>query len=164
MKPACCILAILALGTAGCGHHRAPAGSLINAEASMPAGLPYDPLKWRVITSGVDRRNSAMFTLFGNDPAVDHARAALQSPYPAGSILSLVTWRQQDDPHWFGAKIPARIESIEFISVAAADAKSAPYSYQRFEGAPLKESAGADTGVFGKRINWILNLGASLMP
>ena len=39
-----------------------------------------------------------MYTLFGNDLAVQYAHTNPQHDYPAGSVLSLVTWSQQEDP------------------------------------------------------------------
>jgi hypothetical protein len=127
------------------------------AESSLPAGLPYDPIKWRVINSGVDQRTSSIYMVFGNDAAVDHARAGSPSPYPIGSILAMITWRQQDDPHWFGAKIPGPIHSIEYVGVY-------PASYQRFDGEPLRKSSGGDSAAIAQRVNLILGVKASVMP
>jgi hypothetical protein len=158
MRTACLLLAALALSLPACGNHHTPSAELINSAASLPPGLPYDPLKWRVITSGIDPRNSTMFTLFGNDPAVDHARTGSQGAYPPGSILSLVTWRQQDDPHWYGAKIPQRVESVEFVSIDPAPGESP--SYEIYDGAASKRMAAAS----GTRASQILSLKASVMP
>ena len=163
-KAACCFLGFVALCPTSCSHHRTLPANLINTEASLPAGLPYNPLTLRVITSGADRQQSTMFTLFGNDRAVDHARGFTQVPYPPGSMLSLVTWRQQDDPNWFGAKIPGAVETIEFLCVPSASGRSLPYSYKKFAGTPLSEMPAANDIAFRKRADWILTLKASLMP
>ncbi len=126
-------------------------------EPSLPAGLPYDPLKWRVITSGADQRSSSMYMVFGNDVAVQHARAGSASGYPSGSILAMITWHQQDDPHWFGAKIPGTIDSIEYVGVD-------PSSYRRFDGMHLRRSSGGDSAAVARRVSLILGLRASVMP
>jgi|SRR5271167_1418535 len=34
--------------------------------------------------------------------------------------LSLVTWKQQEDRRWFGAKIPAASKSVELVAVGTA--------------------------------------------
>ena len=60
-----------------------------------------------------------MSTLYGNDVAVRYARMNPQQDYPAGSVLSLVTWVQREDGHWFGAKIPGPVKSVEFVTVTA---------------------------------------------
>lgn len=43
--------------------------------------MPYNPLEWRVLNTAVDPQCSTV------------------------STLSLVTWSEREDPHWFGARI-----------------------------------------------------------
>ena len=88
-----------------------------NGAAALPPGLPADPLQGEVITSSVDATNAAMATEFGNGVAASHARTGGQAPYPAGSVLYVVTWRQQDDAHWFGGRIAAKVMSVESVTV-----------------------------------------------
>jgi hypothetical protein len=59
----------------------------------------------RVITSWIDPKSSTMSTLYGNDQAVDYARTNADQKYPDGALLTLVTWKQMADDHWFGARI-----------------------------------------------------------
>ena len=80
-----------------------------------------------------------MYTLFGNDLAVQYARKNSQHDYPAGSVLSLVAWNQQEDPRWFGGNLPATPKSVEFVTVGVAPDHRPLYSYQDFEGAPFKK-------------------------
>lgn len=44
--------------------------------------------------------------VIGNDLAVEYARSHSQQGYPAGSVISLVTWTQREDPRWFGKGQP----------------------------------------------------------
>lgn len=96
---------------------------LVNsAAAALPASLPFQPLAWNPITLFVDRDRRTMSTLFGNEVAMQAARAGHASglvPYPPGSVLALVTWAQRDDPHWFGARIPGAPLSVEFVQLPA---------------------------------------------
>ena len=85
--------------------------------------LPQNVLEWRVIATGVNTQDATMFTLFGNDLAVMHSRTNPNQPYPAGSVLSLVTWTQQEDPRWFGAKIPGTLKSVESVTMPADDSR-----------------------------------------
>jgi len=163
MKAVLLSLAVLSLALPGCSDHRTPASALINADASLPAGLPYDPLQWRIIDSTVDQRAATMSTLFGNDPAVDHARSEATGAWPPGSVLALVTWEQQSDPRWFGAQIPGRIKSIEFVTANSTPEKGLSFSYQRFEGAPLKQTPTPDA-VEAAQVRQILGHKASMMP
>jgi hypothetical protein len=108
--------------------------------AALPAGLPYQPMGWSVITLYADRERRTMAVLFGNAEAMKavSARGAMPqaSQYPAGAVLALVTWAQRDDPHWFGARIPDVPLSVEFVTAGAA---GEPGSYRRFAGTGLAE-------------------------
>jgi len=125
--------------------------------------LPFDPLQWRVITASVDRQASSMSTLYGNDVAVDAARARLPGGYPAGSVLSLVTWHQQDDDHWFGAKIPAAPATVEFVMVGKTGSELS-YGYKLYEGTQLTETTVKEGGSAHDRIAYILSQTAAAMP
>lgn len=112
-----------------------------NAAASLPASLPYQPLWWRAITMCVDPRTRAMATLYGNETALKALNlrgtgVATTASYAPGAVLALVTWNQRDDPHWFGARIPDKPQSVEFVEVGA-ESRS---SYRRFAGAELAPS------------------------
>jgi hypothetical protein len=90
----------------------------------------------RRLASSVDRSQSTMSTLYGNDIAVEHARSqSLADPYPPGATLSLVTWSQRRDAHWFGGKLPSALRSIETVTAGRPSA-TPPYAYQRVFAAP----------------------------
>jgi len=73
----------------------------------------------KVITTFINKKDSTMSTLYGNDIAVQNARVG--QPYGAGAVVSLVTWLQRGDPHWFGGRIPGKLSSIEIMSFFGAD-------------------------------------------
>ncbi len=118
----------------GCNGKKIADTDLYNVQAGLPLGLPYPVLEWRGITTVVDRGSEMTSTLFGNDAAVAAARAG--TAYPAGAVLGLVTWREREDPHWFGARIPGAVVSVEFVVVGATKL------CRKFTGAPLREVAG----------------------
>ncbi len=135
-----------------------------NRAAALPASLPYDPLEWNAITMYVDPKNQTTATLYGNDIAMQavHARSAndVSPAYQAGSVLSLVTWAQRDDPHWFGARIADAPQSVEFIKVAASGQKD---SYRQFAPPGLNESQPTvSTAVL--RTKFILGMAPSPLP
>jgi len=123
-----------------------------------------NPLAWRIISSAIDPANGTMSTLYGNDLAVGYARANSQHDYPAGSVLSLVTWTQMDDPRWFGAKIPSQVKSVEFVTVGAAGSGADQYSYEVYTGSPLKKAADRPYGAPPDRIANLLSTRAAVMP
>jgi hypothetical protein len=156
---ASCLMLIFA---PGCSHRTPTQRDLFNVDAALPAGLPVQPLQWRVITSSIDREHHTMATLFGNDAAVTRARSATDSvTYPAGSQLALVTWMQKDDGHWFGARIPQRFVTLELVTVAAGSDGKTPAKYERY-GPDGRLLTGSDQDA--AREDAILTERASFMP
>ena len=149
---------------AGCSTPNPRVVTKLNESAALTGDLPADPLQWKVITSGVDRRDATMYTLFGNDAAVQHARTSTQHDYPSGSVLSLITWTQQEDRRWFGANIPAVPKSAEFVTVKAGADGRISYSYVRYEGTPLKKIAAQDAPTANGRAGYLLSQRAAVMP
>ncbi len=133
----------------GCGGKKIADADLYNVQAGVAAGLPYPVMEWKAITTVVDRGAETTGTLFGNDAAVSAARAGVA--YPAGAVLGLVTWRQREDPHWFGARIPGAVMSVEFVEVG-----TSPLD-REFVGTPWRE-------VSGTRASEILAMKAAVAP
>jgi hypothetical protein len=149
----------------GCTHHPAPSETdLFNQQAALPATLPVPVLEHRVIASSVDRQQGTMSTLTGNDIAVTSARAATSSAYPEGAILTLATWNQRDDPHWFGARIPATPRTVETVSITRDTHGQLVPTYQLFAGNPLQLVAHPDPTQSAARQADILAQRASVMP
>jgi len=166
----CCIplfgatlLAGLAVLT-GCSPRNASLVAAQNKSATLSGDIPFHPLQGRVITSWIDRRDSTMSTLYGNDVAVQHARTNEPHNYPPGALLAAVTWKQQEDPRWFGARIPATAQSVEYVTVKSAPDGKPSYLYQLYTGTPLKETASAEGAVPSERASWLLSQRAAVMP
>jgi hypothetical protein len=140
------------------------ASDAINREAALPADLPYLPFQWRVITSFIDKQHATMSTLYGNDLAVGHARMSPEPSYPAGAALALVTWSQEDDRHWFGGRIPGKVQSLEFVTVNPAKSGKPASTYLSYEGSPLSQIPSQDETPTQARIDSILSQRASVMP
>ena len=155
------IVAAVILG--GCSTHKPQSSQLINHQASLPETLPHNPFGWRVISAMVKTQDSTMSTLFGNDIAVMHARTNPRQPYPAGSILSLVTWSQEEDDRWFGAKVPDKLKSVEFVTVIHTPDSKASYSYSVYAGSPLRSTI-VEQSDRESRINYLLQQRALVMP
>jgi hypothetical protein len=83
---------------------------------------------------------------------------------PDDSQLALVTWTQQGDDRWFGAKIPDQVKSVEFVYVQAPDPGHSAYSYERYEGAPLTKLPEQSFGATGERMAHLLSQRAAVMP
>ena len=165
MKPSISLLALLgSLVLFGCAGNKPAVSAEFNRAAALVGQLPANPLQWKVISSAIDSRSSTMSTLYGNDLAVAYARTNPSHDYPAGAILALVIWAQAEDPRWFGAKIPAQVKSVEFLTISDAPQGHRLYSYRKFEGTPLQQSAAEQGTVPSARSAYLLSQRAAVMP
>ncbi len=148
---------------ANCTDSRSVGGAMLKNKAASSGELPINPLQWRVITCGTDQQESTMSTLFGNDTAVSYTRKHSEGDYPQGSMLAFVTWRQQDDNRWFGARLPAETKSVEMLTVGVSDTGQPLYSYEEYGGLPLKKIAVVETQA-KTRVAYLLSQRAAVMP
>jgi hypothetical protein len=118
-----------------------------------------NPLEWKVITSGIDKSNGTMSTLYGNDLAVQAARKGMA--YPGRSVLTLVTWQQREDEHWYGANIPDSLRSVEVLTYGPKG-----ITFNLYEGHPLRSVIATDNydAWLQMKINYLTSLKASVMP
>jgi len=131
--------------------------ALYDQATSLPDSIGAHPLTGKVITTIVNTREGTMSTLYGNDVAVHSSRTGL--PYAAGSAVTLLTWSQRDDTHWFGGRIPKGLLSVETISFNAAGTPA----YTRYEGSPLAKKV-PPAGFVAQRLQYITAKKASIMP
>jgi hypothetical protein len=115
----------------------------------------------------VDPRTRTTATLYGDEAAMRAVQArkgadvADGMEYPAGAVLALVSWAQRDDPHWFGARIPDKPLSVEFVQVSS----GRQGGYRRFAGTGLAEEVGGSSGSSAvQRTNFILGLAPVRLP
>jgi hypothetical protein len=158
------LLSLFLLSLFSCSGAEPKIPATINQIASLAGELPANPLRWKVITSAINHSDSTMSTLYGNDIAVSYARANSQHSYPSGSVLSLVTWTQREDNRWFGAKIPDRVKSVEFVFVDAAEDGHQSYSYRDYEGAPLTMVSEQKGSALNDRTAYLLAQRAAVLP
>jgi hypothetical protein len=159
---------VFALSILGCSSGEPTVSAEINDSASLSGdisrALAANPLQWKVITSEINQQDGTMSTLYGNEVAVEYARANAQHAYPNGSVLSLVTWTQREDSRWFGAKIPDQVRSVEFVTVGAGPGGRPSYAYQRYEGGPLQRSSAQQGPIPNERAAYLLSQRAAVMP
>jgi hypothetical protein len=159
---------LIALSMSGCSGNGSKISAEMNQSASLAgdfaAGLPANPLQWKVITSESSKTDSTMSTLYGNELAVQYARMHAEHNYPAGAVLSLVMWTQREDPRWFGARIPATVKSVEFVTVGTAVDGKPLYSYEEYGGTPLKKLSAGGGLISNERAAYLLSRRAAVMP
>ena len=153
----------LLLMPTGCSQPNARVITRFNGEAEVPGELPYNPLQWEVIASTLNHKDHTSATVLGNDRAIAHARKNVTHAYPAGSVLSVVTWSQEEDPRWFGGNIAGKVRSIEFVEVQSTQDHGA-YLYTLYAGSPLKKLVSTDEKSPPGRAAYILGQRAAVVP
>ncbi len=92
-----------------------------------------------------------------------YARSNSVHDYPPGSQIALVTWSRRDDPRYFGAKIPDRLKSIEFVSVTELPGET-KFAYEKYEGTPLSKTQSDDLPKPSPSAQSLLNLRSAVLP
>jgi hypothetical protein len=119
---------------------------------SLPDSLGF-PLRGKVVTVFADAPKGTVSTLYSSSPVV------AAGAYPAGTVLSLVTWDRQDDARWFGGEIPGALRSVEQV-VIGVDGKSA---YADWSGPGLQHN-NVDNEDIVRRVAVMLHKRAAVMP
>lgn len=91
---------------------------------------------------------------------MNYARSSPGQDYPVGAVVCLVTWEEQEDRRWFGAKIPGRVKSVEFASVTADPAGGKSVSLDSYTGSPLAKMPPPDANGAAQ----LLSLRAAVIP
>jgi len=158
MRSSSILLPLFLLLLSACSTSEEPTG--INKEASLPATFNLSEMGLKVITSSIYPKNETMSTLYGNDIASAAFRNNNNSL--PGEVIALVTWKQKEDVHWFGAKIPAALQSVEMIKTKAGQANTIEIIYECLEGSKLilRNDTAGDTN----RIHYIFAQKPSVMP
>ena len=161
MKPNLKLLFSLFLLLFDCCHEKTESDKLVNNDASIPASFQFDKKGLYVINSSINKKKGTMSTLYGNKSAVNRLRENPDSA-SANEQLTFITWKQKEDEHWFGAKIPAALQSVEMVKTIAGQPNTMETSYECFEGSKLIRQK--DTAGNANRIQYILAQKPSVMP
>lgn len=158
MKTPYYLLAIILIALfTGCVQTTAPA-DLINKKASLPGTFTISDLHQRVLSSFYNTKDNTNSVLYGDNGAEQVLQKHNTATSPAFS-LTLFTWHQQEDPHWFGARIPGDLVSVERLTKERTGDR---LSYQKLTGKQL--TAVDDTAGSGKRIRFILSQQPLIQP
>ncbi len=118
-------------------------GSIAAAEKPAPAPngieMPAYYKNWRVIGVSHRQDNESLRVIVGNDTAVNAARAGNTQPWPEGSILGKLVWKDQVHPNWATATVPGEFMHAEFmIKDSAKYAKTRGWGFARWLGMDQK--------------------------
>lgn len=87
------------------------------AVAPAPNGLtlPSGYQDWRLIAVSHRTDNQTLRAILGNDVAIAAARAGETKPWPEGSILAKLVWKDQNHAAWEAATVPGQFVHAEFM-------------------------------------------------
>ncbi|MGR8940557.1 MAG: cytochrome P460 family protein [Gammaproteobacteria bacterium] len=131
MKIILAISALIAAGGAWAAEKTAPAPNGIE--------LPAYYKNWRVISVSHRDDKQSLRVIVGNDTAVNAARTGNTHPWPDGSILGKLAWKDQIHPKWQDATVPGEFAHAEFmIKNSAKYAKTRGWGFARWVGMEQK--------------------------
>lgn len=94
-------------------------GGLAGAAEVPPAPngivLPAGYKDWRVVASSHRSDNNTLRVIVGNDVAIAAARAGNTHPWPDGTMLGKLVWKDQQHPNWATATVPGDFVHAEFM-------------------------------------------------
>jgi hypothetical protein len=158
------LAAALLLILIGCSQANVRVKTRFNPDAGLSGELPYDPLQWEVITSTLNHNDHTLATVLGNERAIAYARKNILPAYPAGSVISVITWSQREDPRWFGGNMPDNVRSVEFLEMQAVPDHGLTYLYTIYGGSPLRKLTSTEEKSPTGRAAYILAQRAAVMP
>lgn len=118
--------------------------------AKAPNGieLPAGYQDWRLISISHRTDKNHMRVILGNDIAVTAARSGHTNPWPDGTIMAKLAWKDTTDKHWPAATGPGDFVQVEFmIKNAAKYAKTGGWGFARWLGTEQKP--------YGKDANFV---------
>jgi len=136
-------------------------GELVNSRASLPASFGFSEMHLKVISSLINKNEGTTSILYGNEKTVVRLREKTDS-ITAGEQLTLLTWKQQEDAHWLGAKIPDQLLSAETVRTDLDNKGQLRVKYEKYQGKELAKVA--DTLGNANRKTFLLAQRASVMP
>ncbi|MEN8801382.1 MAG: cytochrome P460 family protein [Thiogranum sp.] len=77
--------------------------------------LPQGYKNWAVIGSSHREDNKTLRVILGNDVAIKAARAGETKPWPDGSILGKLVWKDAVHQKWEKATVPGEFVHAEFM-------------------------------------------------
>jgi hypothetical protein len=79
--------------------------------AAKPAHGEY--IDWRLLAVSHRQDKKTLRAILGNDTAIAAARKEQTKPWPDGSILAKVVWKESTHPNWPQAIVPGEFASAE---------------------------------------------------
>lgn len=97
--------------------------------------LPQAYKDWKVINVSHRTDNQTLRLILGNPIAIQAARSGQINPWPEGSILGKVVWKDSEHPQWQAATVPDGLIHSEFmVKDSKKYAKTGGWGFARWKG------------------------------
>ncbi len=114
----------------------------INSEiSSAPNGIeiPKDYKNWQIIAPSHRTDNNTIRVILGNNTAIRAARGKSINPWPEGTILAKIVWKDQTHKKWPAAQLPGKFVHAEFmIKDSRKYASTGGWGFARWKGLDQK--------------------------
>jgi len=77
--------------------------------------LPDGYKNWRLISSSHRTDNNTLRVILGNDKAIQAAKDGQTNPWPDGSVLAKLVWKDAAHEKWPTSTIPGKFVHVEFM-------------------------------------------------
>lgn len=149
MKTLFSSVSIVLLITAGLTFAHHPAVKQSPNGITMPAEYK----SWNIIAPSYRSDNQTIRVVLGNETAIEAAKAKNTLPWPDGTVLAKIVWKEKTHDKWLSAMIPGKFVHAEFM---IKDSKKYPstggWGFARWLGleqTPYGEDAGFVQECFG---------------
>jgi len=96
-----------------------PSLGLAETKAPLPApngmAVPEGWKNWRVIAVSQRTDSNTLRAILGNSVAIDAARSGKINPWPEGSILAKINWKQKTSALFPAAIVPDELIHVDFM-------------------------------------------------
>lgn len=119
------------------------AASLFSVSLAVAEGIAEKPVHgeykdWRVL--GVSHRLDKKYvrSILGNDIAINAARSGKFEPWPDGTIIAKLSWKEQTHPNWPNAVVPGEFAGAEaMVKDSKKFAETGGWGFAHWEGTKL---------------------------
>lgn len=101
--------------------------------------FPKDYKNWQLISSSHREDNQSLRVIVGNEVAVKAARENKTNPWPEGTILGKIVWKETRHKNWEKAIVPGEFVHVEFmLKDSQKYAPTGGWGFARWKGTDLK--------------------------
>ena len=117
--------------------------------APAPNGIevPKGYQNWQFIGTSHRTDNYSLRIIIGNDVAVAAIKSGHSKPWPKGTVLGKLVWKDSQHPNWDKATVPGKLSHIEFMI-------KDPVKYKQTGGWGYARWKGMDAIPYGKDANF----------